>query len=126
MWYKEILFCVGCLKKNLRMPLHLQLHEYLPLCSTQVPYRAEEITIPADVTPERVPTHIVDYSGTLSLCLTLQFKFKGRIFLLLNCSTLVVLLQRQSKQMSSCFRRSPRSVSALCIYVNLQRTAEYG
>nr|XP_046186052.1 mitochondrial Rho GTPase 1-A-like isoform X2 [Oncorhynchus gorbuscha] len=27
-----------------------------------VPYRAEEITIPADVTPERVPTHIVDYS----------------------------------------------------------------
>uniref|UniRef100_A0A9J8CD38 Ras homolog family member T1 n=1 Tax=Cyprinus carpio carpio TaxID=630221 RepID=A0A9J8CD38_CYPCA len=28
-----------------------------------VPYRAEEITIPADVTPERVPTHIVDYSG---------------------------------------------------------------
>uniref|UniRef100_A0A8C7SWI3 Mitochondrial Rho GTPase 2 n=1 Tax=Oncorhynchus mykiss TaxID=8022 RepID=A0A8C7SWI3_ONCMY len=31
-----------------------------------VPYRAEEITIPADVTPERVPTHIVDYSGTVT------------------------------------------------------------
>lgn len=30
---------------------------------SQVPLRAEEITIPADVTPERVPTHIVDYSG---------------------------------------------------------------
>uniref|UniRef100_A0A673HYR3 Mitochondrial Rho GTPase n=1 Tax=Sinocyclocheilus rhinocerous TaxID=307959 RepID=A0A673HYR3_9TELE len=29
----------------------------------QVPLRAEEITIPADVTPEKVPTHIVDYSG---------------------------------------------------------------
>lgn len=29
----------------------------------KVPPRAEEITIPADVTPERVPTHIVDYSG---------------------------------------------------------------
>ncbi|XP_066560319.1 mitochondrial Rho GTPase 1-A isoform X4 [Amia ocellicauda] len=28
----------------------------------EVPMRAEEITIPADVTPERVPTHIVDYS----------------------------------------------------------------
>ncbi|KAI5611820.1 mitochondrial Rho GTPase 1, partial [Silurus asotus] len=28
-----------------------------------VPYKVEEITIPADVTPERVPTHIVDYSG---------------------------------------------------------------
>lgn len=32
----------------------------------QVPLRAEEITIPADVTPERVPTHIVDYSGNPS------------------------------------------------------------
>uniref|UniRef100_A0A672QN95 Ras homolog family member T1 n=1 Tax=Sinocyclocheilus grahami TaxID=75366 RepID=A0A672QN95_SINGR len=29
---------------------------------TVVPCRAEEITIPADVTAERVPTHIVDYS----------------------------------------------------------------
>ncbi|KAG9468586.1 hypothetical protein GDO78_022420 [Eleutherodactylus coqui] len=28
----------------------------------EVPARAEEITIPGDVTPERVPTHIVDYS----------------------------------------------------------------
>jgi len=29
----------------------------------QVPTRAEEITIPADVTPEKVPTHIVDFCG---------------------------------------------------------------
>ncbi len=28
-----------------------------------VPPRAEEITIPGDVTPENVPTHIMDYSG---------------------------------------------------------------
>lgn len=28
-----------------------------------VPARSEEITIPADVTPERVPTNIVDYSS---------------------------------------------------------------
>lgn len=28
-----------------------------------VPPRAEEITIPADVTPECVPTNIVDFSG---------------------------------------------------------------
>uniref|UniRef100_A0A146LJT5 Mitochondrial Rho GTPase n=2 Tax=Lygus hesperus TaxID=30085 RepID=A0A146LJT5_LYGHE len=28
-----------------------------------VPFRAEEITIPPDVTPEMVPTHIVDYSA---------------------------------------------------------------
>ena len=34
-------------------------------CLLQVPLRAEEITIPADVTPEKVPTHIVDYSGTV-------------------------------------------------------------
>ena len=30
---------------------------------SQVPTRAEEITIPADVTPEKVPTHIVDFCG---------------------------------------------------------------
>lgn len=35
----------------------------------QVPPRAEEITIPADVTPEKVPTHIVDYSGRALFCL---------------------------------------------------------
>lgn len=29
----------------------------------EVPPRAEEITIPADVTPEKVPTHIVDFSS---------------------------------------------------------------
>eukprot|EP00116_Pleurobrachia_bachei_P012769 sb/3473031/ len=34
-------------------------NKHLP---TQVPLRAEEITIPADVTPEGVPTHIVDFS----------------------------------------------------------------
>lgn len=45
------------------------LNDCLPLLcaiSPQVPSRAEEITIPADVTPEKVPTHIVDYSGDLS------------------------------------------------------------
>lgn len=29
-----------------------------------VPTKAEEITIPADVTPEKVPTNIVDYSAS--------------------------------------------------------------
>ena len=28
-----------------------------------VPPKCEEITIPPDVTPEKVPTYIVDYSG---------------------------------------------------------------
>lgn len=32
-----------------------------------VPSKAEEITIPADVTPEQVPTNIVDYCGELRL-----------------------------------------------------------
>lgn len=31
-----------------------------------VPPKAEEITIPADVTPEQVPTNIVDYNGKQS------------------------------------------------------------
>ena len=35
----------------------------------QVPCRAEEITIPADVTPEKIPTHIVDYSSMESITL---------------------------------------------------------
>ena len=30
-----------------------------------VPPKAEEITIPGDLTPERVPTCIVDYSGDI-------------------------------------------------------------
>lgn len=33
-----------------------------------VPPKAEEITIPADVTPEQVPTNIVDYNGMCVLC----------------------------------------------------------
>lgn len=46
----------------------------------EVPSKAEEITIPADVTPEQVPTHIVDYSGNLPdlhcmLCTFLFAKF---------------------------------------------------
>jgi len=31
-----------------------------------VPPKAEEITIPGDVTPDKVPTFIVDYSGNTS------------------------------------------------------------
>lgn len=51
----------------------------------QVPPRAEEITIPPDVTPEKVPTHIVDYSGELCdfWCIsvgTILFIFKTQTF----------------------------------------------
>uniref|UniRef100_A0A8D3DT02 Mitochondrial Rho GTPase n=1 Tax=Scophthalmus maximus TaxID=52904 RepID=A0A8D3DT02_SCOMX len=41
----------------------------------EVPPRAEEITIPADVTPEKVPTHIVDYSENIELLSVLDMKF---------------------------------------------------
>ena len=34
---------------------------------TDLPAKSEEITIPPDVTPELVPTVIVDYSGDISV-----------------------------------------------------------
>lgn len=37
-----------------------------------VPPKAEEITIPADVTPEQVPTNIVDYNGEFSISIQLK------------------------------------------------------
>ena len=40
-----------------------------------VPPRAEEITIPGDLTPEKVPTCIVDYSGKFQNCLQVQSKW---------------------------------------------------
>ena len=43
--------------------LYISFNSCLFFC--QVPAKAEEITIPADVTPERVPTHIVDFSCML-------------------------------------------------------------
>jgi mitochondrial Rho GTPase 1 len=43
--------------------LFYQVSEEFP---EDVPPKAEEITIPADVTPEQVPTNIVDYSGKRS------------------------------------------------------------
>lgn len=36
----------------------------------EVPPKCEEITIPADVTPEQVPTNIVDYNGNNIIFLT--------------------------------------------------------
>jgi len=51
----------------------------------QVPLRAEEITIPADVTPEKVPTHIVDYSG-VCVCVCIMKYLPFSIFLTLSVS----------------------------------------
>lgn len=79
----------------------------------QVPYRAEEITIPADVTPERVPTHIVDYSGALRPVTVSLFDSAAQ-----GDASFVFVPQTQSRQTSSCFRRSPRSVGSFCFSVN--------
>lgn len=56
-----LLFRIMRLKRYSRLPCCQKFGSLSPVF--QVPLRAEEITIPADVTPERVPTHIVDYSG---------------------------------------------------------------
>lgn len=62
---------MGTVKKNVRIlligdPTVGKTSLILSLVSEEfaeeVPSKAEEITIPADVTPEHVPTHIVDYS----------------------------------------------------------------
>lgn len=76
----------GDLKFLVICPLGCVQHGWLEqsLLALQVPPRAEEITIPADVTPEKVPTHIVDYSGRApSLlapcqpCFSLSLLFQG-------------------------------------------------
>lgn len=43
-----------------------------------VPPKAEEITIPADVTPEQVPTNIVDFSGKAFLNNLISLGIQGR------------------------------------------------
>ena len=49
-----------------------------------VPSKAEEITIPADVTPEQVPTRIVDYSGIAFLLVIIIFSIITRFCKLLT------------------------------------------
>ena len=53
--------------RNVRLIIVFKEYFGLFFSFTKVPAKAEEITIPADVTPEKVPTHIVDFSGILLL-----------------------------------------------------------
>ena len=59
-----------------------------------VPARAEEITIPGDVTPEKVPTHIVDYSGMTDTLVV-------RITIIIN----IVSFQPKSKTVTNLSRK---------------------
>lgn len=89
------------------------------LLASQVPPRAEEITIPADVTPEKVPTHIVDYSGgagPLAPCqprLSLPACGHGKSIPAAagrqqRSVTALFPFQSQSRRRTSCRRRSLR------------------
>lgn len=70
-----------------------------------VPAKAEEITIPADVTPEQVPTNIVDYSGKRSW--TNAFSISSSVWF---------YFQLPSNQMKHFRKRLPRRMSyALCM-----------
>lgn len=90
------------------------------ICWIEVPYRAEEITIPADVTPERVPTHIVDYSGTFEMLLsyvTLQtYKSPG--------VGLVLTFWFSSRGRADRWAVVSGDLQGRSLWVNIQRTAK--
>uniref|UniRef100_A0A8C4DR66 Mitochondrial Rho GTPase n=1 Tax=Dicentrarchus labrax TaxID=13489 RepID=A0A8C4DR66_DICLA len=76
-----------------------------------VPYRAEEITIPADVTPERVPTHIVDYSGTLSSCLVPLILVGNKSDLVEHSSMETILpIMNQYSEIETCVECSAKNL----------------
>uniref|UniRef100_A0AAR2JAU6 Mitochondrial Rho GTPase 2 n=1 Tax=Pygocentrus nattereri TaxID=42514 RepID=A0AAR2JAU6_PYGNA len=61
----------------------------------EVPLRAEEITIPADVTPEKVPTHIVDYSAS-SIVLNLSLEIFVASLFSCCCRIPIILVGNKS------------------------------
>lgn len=67
-WNFRVPFLDGVGKTSLILSLISEEFPELP------PARAEEILIPADVTPEKIPTHIVDFSSSeKKLSKTLNF-----------------------------------------------------
>ena len=71
----------------------------------QTPPRMEEITIPADVTPERVATHIVDFSSQYFVVVKIVFDL-CLIFDNMRASP----LQDKSRAMLSCTKSCARPV----------------
>ena len=67
---------------------------------SKVPTKAEEITIPADVTPEKVPTHIVDYCGMLSK-MSLWAELFVAVFTLNHDKVPISLFERAFKMMKN-------------------------
>jgi len=61
-----------------------------------VPAKSEEITIPADVTPELVPTNIVDYSGESVVIIT-ACKVTHTLVLKILCTIFLWTAQEQSE-----------------------------
>uniref|UniRef100_A0A8C6KYI3 Mitochondrial Rho GTPase 2 n=1 Tax=Nothobranchius furzeri TaxID=105023 RepID=A0A8C6KYI3_NOTFU len=90
----------------------------LDLTACQVPPRAEEITIPADVTPEKVPTHIVDYSGILQHSRTDLFPTRIPIILVGNKSDLrsgssmetILPIMNQFSEIETCVECSAKNL----------------
>lgn len=92
------------------------------ICWIEVPYRAEEITIPADVTPERVPTHIVDYSGTFETCISFTLQTSKRKGRTLDRFFLFCFLPEAEQTDEQLFQEINKV--SLCIDVNIYSTAE--
>uniref|UniRef100_A0A8C0IM06 Ras homolog family member T2 n=1 Tax=Chelonoidis abingdonii TaxID=106734 RepID=A0A8C0IM06_CHEAB len=68
----------------------------------EVPPRAEEITIPADVTPEKVPTHIVDYSGRANVvCVVYDVTVEATIEKVMGCSRIPIILVGNKSDLQS-------------------------
>lgn len=73
----------------------------------EVPSKAEEITIPADVTPEQVPTHIVDYSGIIRIRRSVYafLSLSSVLLLLINCTRYLQRWSRRTISWRKKFRR---------------------
>lgn len=77
-----------------------------------VPSKAEEITIPADVTPEQVPTNIVDYSGSFYILFweKITIKFTS------------IILQLPNKRTKHCKKKSIKRM-LFALFIRWKRIA---
>uniref|UniRef100_A0A8C7MJ26 Ras homolog family member T2 n=1 Tax=Oncorhynchus kisutch TaxID=8019 RepID=A0A8C7MJ26_ONCKI len=83
-----------------------------------VPLRAEEITIPADVTPEKVPTHIVDYSGEVLLTQWPNYNSLAIVCLVYIVLTILPIMNQFSEIETcvECSAKNLKNISELFYY----------